>query len=1169
MPIVPPKLDDRRFNDIVREARALIPQYCPEWTHLGDSDPGMTIVQLFAWMTEMTLFRINRVPDKTYVHFLNFIGEERRAAQPSTVPLSFTLRKDDATSAEIPRQTRTATRQQSGRDALHFVTNEPLLVHGAAIDRMVSVEVGETARVRNLPFVPIEGFETGRQSEDTTGIPLFAFDGDLDGPHSYTRDHYIYVRHPDFGLLTQAEGPGGTLRIRSAGEIGLPIAALFDWEYAVGDEEPVYTPMVIDRTVEGTLEGLPEVQLQASLTGWKQNGVLGHEDDPMEAPEGFASDVPVLRGVVQFERWLAARMQEELVVTWRDDWGAEPREVSTWTVRASGRTLEWFIRDLPPVRSGWTVRLTMVDHGLVAGRDGLFPRYRWSYRRRDRWVTIPAERVELQGSAWVITGPLTDMVADGFNLRAERLEVVHIESLLPGLEIDVAWQRPIVVHSAFGPETRAAVGIEAEEYPKTPFQAIQNLPPTLGMKFFVGSDLFLHRARKPIRITMDVSFTREGVEIVEPLEDYHLQMTYRTPQGWQAVMHEEHGFEQFRFGDLQPETLEKEGRKSLTFVLDPAEHLRGMSRVEVAGVDSAWLRIEITRAALFFQKDEKALPVPTSINVHRVDVRLEEDAFASFWTETLPGARVAAVEHRPAHRCFSSLTVRRDGEIQRSQPFDDILELEGEPHRALYFHFDGVLPAGGRLATYLMARGEAALPGDVEVAWEARSHAEDGVGWQRVATGRPGDEESAHCLDRSGAVVFELPENLGDENGCWVRAVLYRNQQHASESAIRLPPLPPVTHVLPNTVHGINVHAVRMEKFSGFGVPHQQIQLRRFPIHLPAESDVVSGVDVLGGLSVRVQEEDGVLRPWRPAIGNSFSTASSDDRVFVVDPVEGVLRFGNGLRGRLLPVGSYNVVVDRYHTVPGDAGNVEPGAVEVVEGHADQVEVRNVVAARGGRDAESIDEILQRAPSILTSRDRAVTRKDFEVIATEASTQVSRASCLNTTRLDGGVDVLVLPVRPAPDVLPDPFLSASLIQLVQQHLGERCLVNTRPEVRLATFQHLDVSVRLRRRVNTNPVAVREAAEAWIRNFLDPYEGGIDGEGWPFGNTLFSQDLGRMVREIDNVRHVVDVSLFPVSEERLDGPPGWETQQGHASLALEGHDLFAVRHVRVAWRDGAS
>ncbi|MBK9370585.1 MAG: GPW/gp25 family protein [Deltaproteobacteria bacterium] len=81
-PSSPPNLDDRRYENIVSEARALIPQYCPEWTNLGDADPGMTLVQLFAWMTEMTIYRLNRVPDKTYVHFLNFIGEERRPALP-------------------------------------------------------------------------------------------------------------------------------------------------------------------------------------------------------------------------------------------------------------------------------------------------------------------------------------------------------------------------------------------------------------------------------------------------------------------------------------------------------------------------------------------------------------------------------------------------------------------------------------------------------------------------------------------------------------------------------------------------------------------------------------------------------------------------------------------------------------------------------------------------------------------------------------------------------------------------------------------------------------------------------------------------------------------------------------------------------------------------------
>ena len=118
MPIKPPNLDDRRYDDIVREARALIPQYCPEWTNLSDADPGMTLVQLFAWMTEMTIFRLNRVPDKTYVHFLNFIGEERRAARPAMVPVTFSLATEGQTAVEIPACTVVSSAPEGGREAL-------------------------------------------------------------------------------------------------------------------------------------------------------------------------------------------------------------------------------------------------------------------------------------------------------------------------------------------------------------------------------------------------------------------------------------------------------------------------------------------------------------------------------------------------------------------------------------------------------------------------------------------------------------------------------------------------------------------------------------------------------------------------------------------------------------------------------------------------------------------------------------------------------------------------------------------------------------------------------------------------------------------------------------------------------------------------------------------
>ena len=143
MPIKPPNLDDRRYADIIDEARKLIPQYCPEWTNLGPADPGMTLVQLFAWMTELIIYRLNKVPDKTYIHFLNFIGEERKRARPSVGPLTFLLRSVSGpqarSSVELPPFTRCATRQREDKPALEYVTVDGLTIHGSRVTRVMAV----------------------------------------------------------------------------------------------------------------------------------------------------------------------------------------------------------------------------------------------------------------------------------------------------------------------------------------------------------------------------------------------------------------------------------------------------------------------------------------------------------------------------------------------------------------------------------------------------------------------------------------------------------------------------------------------------------------------------------------------------------------------------------------------------------------------------------------------------------------------------------------------------------------------------------------------------------------------------------------------------------------------------------------------------------------------
>ncbi len=88
------QLDDRRFQDLVSEARLKITRSCPEWTEHNVSDPGITLIELFAWMTEMTIYRLNRVPDKLHVSLLELLGSastaraRRRPACASGCPRS-------------------------------------------------------------------------------------------------------------------------------------------------------------------------------------------------------------------------------------------------------------------------------------------------------------------------------------------------------------------------------------------------------------------------------------------------------------------------------------------------------------------------------------------------------------------------------------------------------------------------------------------------------------------------------------------------------------------------------------------------------------------------------------------------------------------------------------------------------------------------------------------------------------------------------------------------------------------------------------------------------------------------------------------------------------------------------------------------------------------------
>ena len=81
MALPEPVLDDLQFQkDLVDEARRRIIHYCPEWTEYNLSDPGITLIELFAWMTELMVYRLNKVPEKNYIKFMELLGMQLRPA---------------------------------------------------------------------------------------------------------------------------------------------------------------------------------------------------------------------------------------------------------------------------------------------------------------------------------------------------------------------------------------------------------------------------------------------------------------------------------------------------------------------------------------------------------------------------------------------------------------------------------------------------------------------------------------------------------------------------------------------------------------------------------------------------------------------------------------------------------------------------------------------------------------------------------------------------------------------------------------------------------------------------------------------------------------------------------------------------------------------------------
>ena len=118
-----PKLSDKTFNEIFTDARALISRYSSTWTDQNFHDPGITIIDLFAWLAEMQIYYLDRVTDDHKRKFLEMVGFAPLGPQPARVPITVC---DLTVAKTFPAATRVEA--LIGTDRMPFETTEEIFL---------------------------------------------------------------------------------------------------------------------------------------------------------------------------------------------------------------------------------------------------------------------------------------------------------------------------------------------------------------------------------------------------------------------------------------------------------------------------------------------------------------------------------------------------------------------------------------------------------------------------------------------------------------------------------------------------------------------------------------------------------------------------------------------------------------------------------------------------------------------------------------------------------------------------------------------------------------------------------------------------------------------------------------------------------------------------------
>jgi hypothetical protein len=519
---------------------------------------------------------------------------------------------------------------------------------------------------------------------------------------------------------------------------------------------------------------------------------------------------------------------------------------------------------------------------------------------------------------------------------------------------------------------------------------------------------------------------------------------------------------------------------------------------------------------------------------------------------------------KPPQRCITLNSLNHEEHLSEStglyQPFEPFKALP-ETHNALFLGFSGESLAGAPLRTLFDVDERPSDDEQVKMQWFSWN----GSSWVQLnVTDDTENLTKAGTLEWAGNSNYKRAALFG-QNLFWLKAAVVEG---------RYTNAPRINKIFPNTTRAVQADVVIDEVLGGSdGTANQTFSLLKQPIISqevwvreaddPDEEERVVIVSEEGDKAIDpISDEQGKTRFWvRWHEVDDLYTSSAKSRHYTVDKRLGKITFGDGVHGMVPPVGADSIMAD-YRFGGGKSGNLPAGAISGLKNAIPYVSgVTNPLAADGGAETETLEQVLISAPYALKNRGRAVTAEDFEWMAKSISRKVARAKCLPNIDQDGEckpgwVTVIIVPdtneVRPYP--------TQELINGVSEGLAGASpnIVSTPDHINVCRPEYVEIIVE----ATVVPVRVDVAATvekgilAALNKYIHPLTGGPQATGWEFGRRICRTEIIALIEGIEYVDHVEELVM------RRDGEvQEGDVELGGTSLPVSGRHIINLRFAK--------